>query len=255
MSVFVDLALAVDPAQFARRAALEPDDWQADLLCSDARQAILLCARQTGKSTTSAVLATHEAEYRPGSLVLLLSPSLRQSQELFRKVRDVRAALSVAAFPVAEESALRLELVNGSRIICLPGSEQTIRGYSGVRLLVVDEASRVPDELYQAVRPMLAVSGGRLVLLSTPFGRRGFFYHEWMEGGSTWQRVRITARECPRIPPDWLEAERATIGEWWFKQEYECEFVETLDQIFGFDLIQRALKDDVHLLWEGDGGL
>ena len=70
--------------------------------------------------------------------------------------------------PVVAESALRLELANGSRVVSLPGDEKNIRGYSGVTLLVIDEAARVADELYYAVRPMLAVSQGRLVALSTP---------------------------------------------------------------------------------------
>jgi hypothetical protein len=91
-------------------------------------------------------------------------------------------ALEDKAAAVKDESALRLELRNGSRIVSLPGDETTVRGYSGVRLLVVDEAARVPDDLYFSIRPMLAVSGGRLVCLSTPFGKRGFFYEAWTEG-------------------------------------------------------------------------
>jgi len=246
-----DLALALDPARVMERASMTPDPWQAELLRSEARQTILLCCRQSGKSTTTAALALHEAQYHAPALVLLLSPSLRQSQELFRKVTDARAALGAHGFPVAEESALRLELRNGSRIVCLPGKEATIRGYSGVSLLVVDEASRVPDDLYQAVRPMLAVSGGRLVLLSTPFGRRGFFHHEWTEGGESWARVKVTARECPRIPRAWLDAEREAIGDWWFRQEYECEFVETLDQVFSYDLVTGAVNPEIAPLFGG----
>lgn len=246
-----DLALALDPVRLARRTGMEPDPWQAELLRSSAQQTILLCSRQAGKSTTTSVLALHEAQYHPPALVLLLSPSLRQSQELFRKVTEARAALGSEACPVTESSALRLELANGSRVVCLPGKESTIRGYSGVRLLVVDEASRVPDDLYQAVRPMLAVSGGRLVLLSTPFGKRGFFHHEWTEGGAGWQRVKVTAADCPRIPPAWLAAERETIGDWWYRQEYECEFVETDDQVFGYDLVTGAVSSDVQPFFGG----
>lgn len=224
-----DLARALDPVLFARRAGLEPDPWQANLLRSAGRQLVLNCSRQSGKSTVSSLLALHAALYRPPALVLLLSPSLRQSQELFRKVTDAHAALGPDAPAPTEESALRLEWRSGSRVVCLPGKEQTIRGFSGVALLVVDEASRVPDELYEAVRPMLAVSGGRIVLLSTPFGRRGFFHHEWDEGGPAWERVAVTAEQCPRIPTDWLAQERASIGEWWFEQEYLCRFKDTLD--------------------------
>lgn len=246
-----DLALALDPVCMVRRAGWEPDPWQTDLLRSTAQQTILLCSRQSGKSTTTAALALHEAQYRPPALVLLLSPSLRQSQELFRKVTDTHAALGDDACPVAEASALRMELANGSRIVCLPGKESTIRGYSGVRLLVVDEASRVPDDLYQAVRPMLAVSGGRLVLLSTPFGKRGFLHHEWTEGGEGWQRTMVTAADCPRIPAAWLEAERETIGEWWYRQEYLCEFVETDDQVFGYELVTGAVSSGVEPFFGG----
>jgi hypothetical protein len=245
-----DLALALDPVVLARRLGIAPDSWQADLLRSDAHQRILLCCRQAGKSTVAALLALHAALYRPPALVLLLSPSLRQSQELYRKVRSGYRALGEAAPGVVEETALRLELANGSRVVSLPGKEATVRGFSGATLLVVDEASRVPDELYFGVRPMLAVSGGSLVLLSTPFGQRGFFWHAWSEGGDDWLRVKITAEQCPRIDPAWLAKEREAIGDWWYRQEYGCEFVDAADQVFAQVDVLRALSDEVRPLFE-----
>jgi len=162
-----------------KRCGLEPDPWQMELLRSRAQRALLLCTRQAGKSTVTALYALHAALYEPPALVLLLSPSLRQSGELFQKVAAFYRSLAAAAVTAEHQSALRLELVNGSRIISLPGKEETIRGYSGVRLLVVDEAARVPDELYYSIRPMLAVSRGRLIALSTPFGKRGWFFEAW----------------------------------------------------------------------------
>jgi hypothetical protein len=69
------------------------------------------------------------------------------------------------------ERKVSLELDNESRIITLPGAEKTIRGFSGVSLFLVDEASRVADELYYAARPMLAVSGGALMMLTVPLQR------------------------------------------------------------------------------------
>ncbi len=239
-----------DACLMARRAGLVPDLWQADLLRSNARQLLLLCSRQSGKSTVSSILALHEAVYKPDSLILLLSPSLRQSQELFRKLKDAYNALESPFMPrTAQESALTLEFDNGSRIVALPGKEATIRGFSGVSLLVIDEASRVPDELYQSVRPMLAVSGGRIILLSTPFGKRGFFHSEWTDGQG-WQKVKITADQCPRIDKEWLEREREMIGTWWFEQEYRCSFVETNDQVFSYDDIQSALDDTIKPLFQ-----
>jgi hypothetical protein len=249
MTIAADLALALDPVQLAERCGITPDAWQARLLRSQARQAILLCSRQSGKSTVAAVLAVHTALYEPGALVLLLSPSLRQSQELFRKSLSIYAGVG-RPVPAEVESRLSLELETSSRIVSLPGRETTIRGFSGVHLLVVDEAARVPDELYQAVRPMLAVSGGRIVLLGTPFGKRGFFFHEWTEG-TDWERVRVTAEECPRIPRDWLERERQAIGDWWFRQEYMCQFVETEDQVFRYDEVMGALDASITPLFGG----
>ena len=246
-----DLAMALDPVRLARRAGIDPDPWQADLLRSRDRQVILLCSRQAGKSTVSSLLAAEEAIHRAPALVLLLAPALRQSQLLFRSVKATLHALGDELPPIVAETALTLELANGSRIVTLPGKEATVRGFSAVSLLVVDEASRVPDPLYQAVRPMLAVSGGRIVLLSTPFGKRGFFHHEWTEGGEDWKRVRITAHDVPRIDPEWLAAERDRIGDWWFRQEYGCEFVETDDQVFGYDLVMSAVTEDVQPLFGG----
>jgi hypothetical protein len=176
--------------------------------------------------------------------VLLLSPSLRQSGELFRKVVAMLEALE----PVPhrrEDNRLSFTLANRSRVVSLPGSEETIRGFSSVSLLVEDEAARVDDALYAAIRPMLAVSGGRLVLLSTPFGKRGHFFEAWENGGGAWIRTRITADQCPRISPAFLEEEKAALGEWWYRQEYCCEFTETIDSVFSYDLIMSAVSEDV----------
>jgi Terminase large subunit, T4likevirus-type, N-terminal len=233
-----------DPVRLAEAAGVPPDPWQAEVLRSRARQILLLASRQSGKSTVSALLAADEALHRPPALALLLAPALRQSQELFRKVKDALVA-SGTTVPIIQESALTLEMANGSRIVSLPGTEQTVRGYSNVALLVVDEAARVDDDLYHAIRPMLSVSGGRIVLLSTPAGKRGVFHREYTEGGPDWHRVRITAHQCPRISPAWLAAERGRIGERWFRQEYLCEFVDTEDQVFAYDDIMGALRVDV----------
>ena len=242
--------IATDPAQLMVAAGMTPDLWQAELLQSRWQRALLLCSRQAGKSTVTGALATHTAIYTPGSLTLLLSAAQRQSGELFKTVLNFLHSLPNPP-AVKQESALQIELTNGSRIIALPGKEATIRGYAGVDLLVIDEASRVDDALYYSVRPMLAVSGGRLIALTTPFGKRGFFHQEWTEGGDDWHRVKIVATDVPRISAEFLEEERRALGEWWWLQEYFCEFMETTDQVFSYDLIQAAMSSDVLPLFGG----
>src|ERR687897_3151559 len=168
VSLAEDLKLALDRVSFARKAGLDPDLWQRDLLQSSSDRVLLNCCRQSGKSTMTTIVALHRALYHPASLILCLAPALRQSQELFGKVLGFYRDLDRPVLAQAERK-LSLELENESRIVTLPGTEKTVRGFSGVDLLVVDEAARVADELYYAVRPMLAVSGGRLLMLSTPF--------------------------------------------------------------------------------------
>jgi hypothetical protein len=215
-------ALALDPARLLGARGLKPDPWQRELLLANDRQVLLNCSRQSGKSTVVAALALHTLLFKPKALVLLLSPSLRQSVEIFRKVIDGYNALD-RPLRAVRQTTLQLELTNGSRVVSLPGREHTLRSFGGVSLLVLDEAARIPDVLYRSVRPMLAVSRGRLVALSTPFGQRGWFFEEW-QGGGPWKKVRITWRDCPRITPDFITEECRALGEAWVRQEYECEF-------------------------------
>lgn len=242
--------LRSDPASVMTAAGYAPDAWQEQVLRSDDPRLLLLCSRQAGKSSVAAALALRTALLHPRAPVLVLSPTLRQSGELFRKVLDLYTALG-RPVPMVSESALRMELANGSRVISLPGTEGTVRGFSGVSLLIIDEAARVADALYGAVRPMLAVSRGRLVALSTPFGKRGWFHDAW-HSNEPWGRVRIKATDCPRISPEFLAEERAALGDRYFRQEYMTEFTEVIDAVFRFEDIVAAITHTVQPLFGDD---
>lgn len=243
-SLASDLACALDPMIFAKQCGIQPDPWQADVLRSPDSRVLLNCSRQSGKSTVSALIALHRAVYRPASLVLLLSPSLRQSSELFRTLAQLYTRMG-GAIPPRAESSLRLELENGSRVISLPASEATIRGYAGVSLLIVDEASRVEDDLYHAITPMLATTNGRLIALSTPFGRRGWWTDAW-HGKAPWKRVKIPATACPRIGAAFLHEQRESMGALWFDQEYLCEFTDAESSAFQTtDILEAATSEGV----------
>lgn len=237
------LAMRLDPVSMAQTAGIEPDPWQSKFLRSRSSRILLNCSRQVGKSTTTGVLSVHTALYERNSLILLLSPSLRQSQELFRKCLDVYRALD-RPVPAEAENALSLELENGSRVVSLPGKEGTIRGMSGVRLLIIDEASKVADSLYKSVRPMLAVSNGRLVVLSSPFGTRGFFYESY-KNRANWDYYEVPANECPRISAEFLAEEKESMGDWWFNQEYMCKFMDAQSAAFRAEDIERIVSREV----------
>lgn len=242
-----DIRCALDRVAFAKELDIHPDGWQEQLLRSSSDRILLNCSRQSGKSTMAALLALHRALYHPASLVLCLAPALRQSQELFAKISGFYRDLGRPVSPMGERK-LSLELENGSRIITLPGTEKTIRGFSGAALLVVDEAARVDDGLYYAIRPMLAVSGGSLIMLSTPAGRRGVFWEEWT-GALGWERYEIPIDNVPRISEEFLAEERRALPTRIFDQEYRCQFVEIDDAVFSLDDVDSAFTDEVQPLF------
>jgi hypothetical protein len=238
-----DRAVSDAAADWVReKLGFRADVLQARVLNTRARHGILNCTRQWGKSTVTAAMAVHQAWSEKGSLTIVVNPTARQSGEFVRKAAEFARRLKIK--PKGDgDNEISLQFPNGSRIVGLPGTEATVRGFSAVSLLLVDEASRVSDELYMAVRPMLAVSGGKLWLMSTPFGKRGFFWETWNRGGD-WERVRATAAECQRIAPEFLEEERRAMGDRWFRQEYCCEFNDVESGVFDGDLVERAMSDE-----------
>ena len=126
---------ATDAVEFARtRLGIEPDETQAEVLLSEAKRGILNCTRQWGKSTIAAAKAVHRAYTQPKSLVLVASPSYRQSAEFVRKAGDMVSMLKIE--PRGDgDNDISLLFPNGSRIVGLPGIEGTVRGFSAVSML------------------------------------------------------------------------------------------------------------------------
>lgn len=230
---------ALDPVELARDVGLDLDPWQARCLRSDSNRILLCCSRQAGKSTTAALRAAHALLFDPpGSLVVIVSPSQRQSQEIFRTLAGLLHRLDTGE--VGDETTLKLETRSGSRCIALPASPTTIRGLSAATLVIVDEAAFVLEDLFSTLSPMLAVRRGRLMALSTPNGTAGWFYDQWTRGIG-WDRYRVTCWDVPRFEKPWLEAERDLIGPLRFSREYEAEFIEDDSALFTAAMIEAAL--------------
>jgi len=234
-------------ATAARLRGFEPDELQTRVLESNAHRGILNCTRQWGKSTVGSIMAVHRAMTRPGSLVVVASPSDRQSAEFVRKCGEVLGELGVKVRGDGHNS-ISILLPNKSRIIGLPGVDGTVRGFSAVSLMIIDEAWRVRPEIYKALRPMLAVGGGDLWVLSTPAGRQGFFHSIWAHGGEEWLKVEAPATLCPRIKASFLEEERGQMGPAWFRQEYLCEFVDSGSAMVEREVVERAFDEEVEPL-------
>ena len=251
-SLFHQLSQALDPVKFAQSLGIDPDPWQEDILRSESKRIILNCARQTGKSSIVAIIALHHWLYTPNAMVIVISHTLQQSAETFRKIHNYYRQIAKPVLSITE-SVHRLELQNGSRVVTLTGqSPDSIRGFSNVSLLIIDEASQVPDEAYYAARPMLAVNNGRIILLSTPHGRRGFYWQAWAYEDD-WKKVEINADQCPRLTKAFIVEEKALYPSWFFRQEYYNEFAEGVTSVFRAEDIDAAFDHpELPTRWEID---
>jgi len=218
------LALTLDPTLILRAQGITPDPWQEELLFSNAQYILLNCSRGAVKSRTTSALAVHHALTHPKSTTLLVSRAMLQALELYRYCSQAFKALGWPIPPTETETKSQVELANGARIISVPGKEANIRSIQGVTLLVIDEAARVPDDLYASVRPMTATTNGRIIGLSTPYGQRGWWWREWEDPDAQWVRFRVPYQRCPRISEAFIENERRSLGNQWVEQEYECSF-------------------------------
>lgn len=250
MDPIQSLATELDPALLMPALGMEPDAWQRDVLRATDARLLMLCARQCGKSTVAGILGLHTAMFRPDSLVLLLSPSQRQSGEIFRKIVGFYEDLG-RPVPAEQATATTLFLANGSRIVSLPGSPETVRGFSSPQLVILDEAALSDDGLYTAAAPMVAVSRGRILGISSPFGRRGWFHEQWGDPHSQWRKVMVTAADCPRIDPAFLAEQKLIMGDWQYRQEFECEFVASDNQTFPTPAILAAFNSTRPPLFSG----
>jgi hypothetical protein len=242
------LAHALDPVGWVRdELQWCPDPWQGEVL-SQTEATLLCCSRQSGKSTTTAALAAHCAVTQPGSLILLVAPTQRQSGLLYRKVSRFLKSLEPVEHLEAD-NRLSCVLRTGSEVISLPGEPDNLRGYSGPQLVLLDEAAYLDEGVMEAVLPMLAVSDGRLVLLSSPNGSRGYFYRAWTGQEGDWHRIKATADDCPRISSEYLAKMRKRLPEFKFMQEFYGVFADGENQLFATDLIDAAFNPAINALF------
>lgn len=241
---------AQDPILWCKEVqGWEPDPWQARFVASQSRRCLLKCCRQAGKSTAVAKRVAYRSRFMPGRFSVCTAPSDRQSLELFQKIRYALQLSGDLDERPAKDNMHELILPNESRIICLPSNPDTIVGFSAVDDLLADEAALIDDEFFARVEPMIMRSKGSLVLMSTPKGQRGHFHALW-ETGKAWERFDVKWRdvlEYGHFTEEDLMQFKAEHGEWMFRQEYECEFLSTLDAVFHVEQVKAAMDPGVEV--------
>ena len=173
MTLANSMAAALDPVRFTHGLGFDPEVWQERLLRTQQARVLVLCARQVGKTTATAYKALHAAMFNPGRDVLIVSPSQRQSDEMLRRVASLYRGMKEAP-KLSRSNTSEMGLANNSRVVSLPGSEGGIRGFAGVKLLILDEPTSVltpqeADELFVTLR-RLAAEGCSILFISHKLG-------------------------------------------------------------------------------------
>lgn len=247
-----DLRHALDAGAWAKEVLREKlDDAQGRILRSESKRGVLNCHRQWGKSTVMAARSAHRMIYRPPWFTVCIAPSGRQAAELRNKIEScVRRGLGIE--PKGDgDNEISIVLPNGSRFVGLPDTEGRMRGFGAVNDLLIDEAARVKDDTYKAARPFVAAVDGSIWMMSTPWGKRGFFYRAASSNLPGWERIQVTAEESGRFSQEWLDEERdgdQGLGPLWFSQEYEGKFVDTSESMFSHDAVLDVITPDVRRL-------
>jgi len=244
MTIATTLAQALDPVAFAHGRGFVAESWQSDLMRTTARRVLVPCARQVGKTETVSYKALHTAINTPKRDTLIISPTQRQSDEFLLRVAGIYRGMSEAP-RLKRDNQSEMVLSNGARVISLPGSEGGIRGFANIKLLVIDEAARVEDDVFASVLPMVG-SDGQIVALSTPWGQRGWFWGLCDEAPRNgWEKHRVTVYDSQQYTPARIAEVRAAVGSFVFASDYEATFTDTSEQMFGTEDVRRAFTPSV----------
>jgi hypothetical protein len=242
-----EMAYRLDPALWMREVLdIVPHRWQEEFLRSpQGASVVVLTARQVGKTTAAAVGMAHSAIFMPGCLSVVACPTQNQSAEALRKVREM---VLKAGAKLTTENVYKLELSNGSRVLALPGTEDSIRGLTVDAWIVADEAARLDPAIMAALHPMRTQRRNtRFVMLSTAWSRTDPFWMVWSSNDSIWTHIKATIDvEQNLIAPDVLERARRQLSEDDFKREYLGIPGGTQVSPFIFELYERAMRPPVH---------
>jgi phage FluMu gp28-like protein len=239
-----------EPSYFVKHyIGEEPFDYQENFMDADSDRKAFVSGRRVGKSRTAGWLALWKAVTFAGAEVLVTAKAKRQSMEMFNQiVKEINnSRASKEEMGVVNKTRTEIQFDNGSRILALPVGRDgsNIRGYGGTdNMIIVDEAAFIDDEIFQQVfSPMMAVGDGDFILLSTPFGKKGFLYERFKE--DDWHTIQVPTSENPLVDDSFIEEQRRNLTNMQFKQEILGQFEEAADSFFTREELMQCTVENV----------
>lgn len=255
--------------------SFKPDKWQREIL-EYKGNIVARCGRQVGKSSITGKKATMLGLEHAGITILMIGAAQRQSSELFEKTQaellkvndemleavgtykykksissrqnEERRKKHNLKYGVFKRMPTKTEMLlnNGTRILSLPTGKTGayIRCFT-IDILIADEAAYIPEPVWVAVKPMLAVSQkmrglGYEILISTPFGKGGYFYNCCFD--KDFKQFHIKSEDCRRISRKLLTKEKQRLSKREYAQEYDAVFIDEFNQFFPSDLIKDRMS-------------
>jgi hypothetical protein len=221
------------------------DSWQKEYIFGTPHETdcFLLTGRQVGKTTAMSIKAVELClhKFQKGEYILICSLTEKQAQHMLAKAQayaEIKYKDKVV-YGVNKPTMHRILFKNGTGIFCFAAGEtgEGLRGYT-IKKLMIDEGSRMSEEFFVSVMPMLSVTRGSMDIASTPCGKEGFFYN--CSKDEKFKKFYISAEDCPRHPKAFLEDQKRIMTKLEYAQEYLAIFTDELKRFISEELIEKC---------------
>jgi phage FluMu gp28-like protein len=246
-------SLPKDPVEFAQQLFnFKPYEYQAKLLRDNSKRIAVRWSRQAGKTTCIASRAIWYAVTYPGTLTLIVAPSLRQSMIMRDRIQDFLLNMDehcrLGLIEKMQRTVIRFR--NGSRIVALPNNPQLLRGYTANQA-IADEANFFKDDelvFYNVLYPMLSTTDGTLIAISTPWNKDSVFYHMCQNPDFSSHVVTCEqVKQAGLIKQSFIDNMRSQLPTEYFQREFMAEFVEDIDAWLSQSLIVQSIDSNLQL--------
>ena len=229
-------------------------DFQEELIESfhENRFNIAKLPRQTGKSTTCVSYLLHYILFNDNVNVGILANKLSTARDLLGRLQ-----LAYEQLPLWLQQGIvvynkgSMELENGSKILAASTSASAVRGMS-FNIIFLDEFAFIPnhiaEQFFSSVYPTITSgTSTKVIIISTPNGMN-HFYKLWVDAqkgrnGYAWSEVHWS--KVPGRDAKWKETTIANTSERKFTQEFECEFLGSVDTLITASKLRTLTYDDV----------
>lgn len=239
---------------------LDFDDWQRDVLNSKGH--IIICTgRQVGKTTIMARKAAMRMIEQKNQRIIIVSLTEDQAKLIIVMILDYLEKFHKDKIQKGKHKPTqnKVTLKNNSSVLARPvgNTGDAVRGFTG-DVLIIDEASRMPELVWTASRPTLLTTAGEIWMCSTPFGKQGYFWEAFQNKNERFTVFHISSEEVitnRTISKSWtqkqrdeaikfLDGEKKEMSELEYGQEYLGLFLDDLRQYFPDELINECCTEE-----------